>query len=1230
MRKAVRLALAHDFAIFSEAHSLQGRADALRLPPNITAIWSNGSASVAGIGILLNHKFLTRFLPVDIERDWEELIPGRVALLHLRGPEGSLDIACVYLPTGDSNSSQDRQNAVARLGRRIADKDKVLTIIAGDFNFVETERDRWCIEKGEWTGGKDAVERDFFEEHIRKPHKIHEWEQGHFTCESGGARSRIDRFYCNQHVSLQLDRRCSCSVLEWDKATSVHRPISFARRSAGEKPPGQRPITQADVSKEGWAADVQNRFFSLCHADSQAHNAIRRLILLKDAIRYVTEERRGGDCPPVEETAPPDDKLGFTMSCIRNLERGNWQGVQRCCNAYPTLKEWIHSGANFGIDANNVRKLRDHALGLAREQIQHEIHDLSVGQEAPEEKSRAKESILQKLRRISPGESTSLDAMQDEAGKIHTSPDEIAAILRQHWSGVFKRKEVDSLALQIWMEELFCKDSSGCYITGLPEATSRVWRISRKAVSSAICTARNSMPGPDGIPAIAYRVLKNLAIDVFCDAVEVLSKENHRDLLLEAYSDRSPQGMHEFNLSLLCCLPKKPHGSSPEGGDYYRGEDTRPLALVNVDNRILANAARIVWEPILAKYICEMQQGFIKGRKLLNNVLDIDYNAMTVSLRCAKGALIFFDFKAAFPSISHSFLKDSLRHLGLPEHALSFVDALYDDNNCNISYKGSTYKGFGMHCGVRQGCPLSPLLFAASVDILLRMLQKRLPSSVLRAFADDIGAVVEDWRADSKLLEDTFSEFALMSGLELNIKKTVVVPLWEQGMQELKGELGASSGAWKDVSVDSCGVYLGFAEGPGKGNTSWDKNLAKFTSRCRAWGTVVEGLQASAIAFNTFASSVLGYIAQLEAPPDHAPKVEEVGLRKMVPGPGNWCNATDLHFLKECYGQCKSFQLLSTTSAAAKLRVLHAHDSDIRGVGNGHRITIAQYHHKLSRLRMNTVYIHRADEWSDWYDRSHVATLMQNKYCLQSEGVVLEELLTSIAGGPRPWSRETRTKQRKQLQKVAVTAIKQVRAPRGVDRIRHKLARWFDPDAKGPRDISLVGKLAGPPAHISNRVYNRLQILPSLVPPRVCAATFRVLFNGWCTPRRFQRRNSAENRCVLGCGPGAEDSVEHYCRCPTVQQVLQSKLRRHVSDSQALAFWTLSACAPDDHDDLMCSAIMCYATYMATNTYRKKGRVTKEVAVDALGQYILQAVSGHPKASQFLNGRWISGRSIFI
>ncbi len=82
--------------------------------------------------------------------------------------------------------------------------------------------------------------------------------------------------------------------------------------------------------------------------------------------------------------------------------------------------------------------------------------------------------------------------------------------------------------------------------------------------------------------------------------------------------------------------------------------------------------------------------------------------------------------------------------------------------------------GFAATAGVRQGCPLSPLLCSVVVDILLRRLCRLYVSSTLRAFADDIGIVVSSYRMLSGLLS-LFDEFAKKSGLHLNLPKTVLI-----------------------------------------------------------------------------------------------------------------------------------------------------------------------------------------------------------------------------------------------------------------------------------------------------------------------------------------------------------------------------------------------------------------------------------------------------------------------
>ena len=77
---------------------------------------------------------------------------------------------------------------------------------------------------------------------------------------------------------------------------------------------------------------------------------------------------------------------------------------------------------------------------------------------------------------------------------------------------------------------------------------------------------------------------------------------------------------------------------------------------------------------------------------MLRNIVDIDFEAMKVSLRHREGVLILFDFAAAFPSISHVFMHRVLSHIGLPEHVHRVVQALYYENACCVCIKGVCFR----------------------------------------------------------------------------------------------------------------------------------------------------------------------------------------------------------------------------------------------------------------------------------------------------------------------------------------------------------------------------------------------------------------------------------------------------------------------------------------------------------------------------------------------------------
>jgi len=253
------------------------------------------------------------------------------------------------------------------------------------------------------------------------------------------------------------------------------------------------------------------------------------------------------------------------------------------------------------------------------------------------------------------------------------------------------------------------------------------------------------------------------------------------------------------------------------------------LNITNTDNRIPANSVRLKIEPIISPEISEAQRGFIAGRSMLANVVDVDSGVQHTSLNFEHGLPIFPDFAAAFPSVDHDFIHDFLESLDWPIWLTRFVKGLYTNNRCCIAVGGRRSDGFAMEAGIRQGCPLSPFQFAVVCALLLCRLQRLLPTAMIRAYADDIALVLSDGAPCLKLLENNFREYASLSGLHIHHGKTVLIPLAPQDVDYTKKLVAAEAPSWSDMSIKFHTEYLGFALGPDCADKSWDKACKKYT-----------------------------------------------------------------------------------------------------------------------------------------------------------------------------------------------------------------------------------------------------------------------------------------------------------------------------------------------------------------------------------------------------------------
>jgi hypothetical protein len=270
-----------------------------------------------------------------------------------------------------------------------------------------------------------------------------------------------------------------------------------------------------------------------------------------------------------------------------------------------------------------------------------------------------------------------------------------------------------------------------------------------KHVTRSILTSGNSAVGPDGIPFIAYRVTVEEASRVlFAYAVHLRN---------------TPSDLTSFNAATLLLLPKS---------HSLMVKDTRPLCINNTDNRIIAHAFVILITPKVDLLVDTAQQGFIKGRLMSKHLHDLNSEFYSAWSSDEDYFILFTDNAKAFDSIYHDFILEVLKKQSFPDWFVSTVKSLLSNVSVRPTLAPATSIGVGR--GVKQGCPLSPILFVLIYDPLVRFL-KRSKELNPKAAADDLAV-------GSYSLETLFTEaiplidaFCDASGMGINKSKSVIL-----------------------------------------------------------------------------------------------------------------------------------------------------------------------------------------------------------------------------------------------------------------------------------------------------------------------------------------------------------------------------------------------------------------------------------------------------------------------
>lgn len=290
--------------------------------------------------------------------------------------------------------------------------------------------------------------------------------------------------------------------------------------------------------------------------------------------------------------------------------------------------------------------------------------------------------------------------------------------------------------------------------------------ITKTELIKAIKSLQNGKsPGPDGFCCEFYKQFQDILVE------PLLNMFNHSFI-----SEEFPQTMKEANISVIL---KK--GKCPESCSSYR-----PIALLNVDRKLLSKILASRLENYLPILIKEDQTGFIKGRNSSFNVRRLLNAIQAFKERSIEGLVLSLDAEKAFDRLEWSFLFYTLGKFGLGENFVKWVKIIYNDPQAAILTNGFRSTYFTTQRGVMQGCPLSPLLFALAIEPLAEAIRTTptifsLPLGQLchkiTLYADDVLIILSDPETSVPALIDVINRFSCFSGYKINLNKSEAMPL---------------------------------------------------------------------------------------------------------------------------------------------------------------------------------------------------------------------------------------------------------------------------------------------------------------------------------------------------------------------------------------------------------------------------------------------------------------------
>lgn len=230
----------------------------------------------------------------------------------------------------------------------------------------------------------------------------------------------------------------------------------------------------------------------------------------------------------------------------------------------------------------------------------------------------------------------------------------------------------------------------------------------------------NKSPGPDGLTVEFYA---EFWLTIKEAVVEVINEIN-----------RGVQIPQSFTEGIIVLVPKT---AAPK-----EIKELRPISLLNTDYKLYMRCMKARASRCVGKLLGNNQVCAVPGQSIMNALCHLREEVVLSNINRTKKLMLNLDLDHAFDRVSHGYLWWVLERYNFPKKFIENIKNLYNNAYSRLQINRDTSNVINIRCSVRQGCPMSMLLFVLYLQPFIELLKT--DTTKPTAFADDITLMVQD------------------------------------------------------------------------------------------------------------------------------------------------------------------------------------------------------------------------------------------------------------------------------------------------------------------------------------------------------------------------------------------------------------------------------------------------------------------------------------------------------